>query len=81
MRTQICSNEGPHLFSRRDNYEIAKSLTKLRNLILQNRWANFNQMGTKHPWVKGIQVCSIEEPFNSHTVNNVFFLLLINIMI
>ena len=38
---------------------------------------------TKHPWVKGIQVCSNVEPFkNSHKVNNVFFfLLLINVMI
>ena len=28
------------------------------HLLLQNHWANFNQIGTKHPWVKGIQVCS-----------------------
>ena len=34
-----------------------------------------------HPWVKGIQVCSNEEPFNSHKVDNEFFLLLINIVI
>ena len=27
-------------------------------LLLQNHWANFNQT-----WVKGIQVCSNEEPF------------------
>ena len=38
-------------------------------------------LGTKHPWVKGIQVCSNEEPFNSHKVNNGFFLLLIKVMI
>ena len=25
-----------------------------------------------HPWVKGIEVCLNEEPFNSHKVNNVF---------
>ena len=25
-----------------------------------------------HPWVKGIQVCSNEEPSNSHKVNNKF---------
>ena len=24
------------------------------------------KFGTKHPWVNGIQVCSNEEPFNSH---------------
>ena len=25
------------------------------------------------PWMNGIQVCSNEEPFNSHKVNHVFF--------
>ena len=30
------------------------------------------KLGTKHPWVKMIQVCSNEEPINSHEVNNVF---------
>ena len=39
------------------------------------------KLGTKHHWVKGIQVCSNEEPFNSHKDNNGFFLLLINVMI
>ena len=28
------------------------------HLLLKNNWANFNQLGTKHPYVKGIQVCS-----------------------
>ena len=45
-----------------------------KNLLLQNHWANFNQ--TRHSAslgaFKGIQVCSNEEPFNSHKVNNVF---------
>ena len=31
-------------------------------LLLQNHWANFNKLGTKHPWVKGIHVCSNEGP-------------------
>ena len=31
------------------------------------------KLGTKHPWVKGIQVCSNEEPINSPKINNVFF--------
>ena len=39
------------------------------------------KLGTKHPWVKGIQVYSNEEPFNSIKGNNEFFLLLINVMI
>ena len=41
---QVCSNEGPRPFPRGDNYEIAKNtLTKLKNLLLQNHWANFIQ--------------------------------------
>ena len=31
------------------------------------------KFGTKHPWANGIQVCSNEEPFNSHKVDNGFF--------
>ena len=34
---------------------------KLKNL-LQNHWTNHNKNGTKHPWVKGIQVCSNTGP-------------------
>ena len=31
-------------------------------LLLQNHWASSTKLGTMHPWVKGIQVCSIEGP-------------------
>ena len=31
------------------------------------------RFGINHPWVKGIQVCSNEEPLNSYEVNNGFF--------
>ena len=42
--TQVCSNEGPRAFPRGNNFGIAKNtLTKLKNLLLQNHWANFNQ--------------------------------------
>ena len=42
--SQVCSNEGPRHFPRGDNYEIAKNiLIKLKNLLLQNHCANFNQ--------------------------------------
>ena len=45
------------------------------HLLLHNDWVNFNQTHkrTKHPWVKGIQVCSNEKPINSPKINNVFF--------
>ena len=32
------------------------------NLLLQNHWANFIKLGTKHPWMKRIQVNSNERP-------------------
>ena len=51
---QVSSNEGPRPFPRVDNYKLAK--IHWRNI--QNQWANFNQFRTKHPLVKGIQVCS-----------------------
>jgi hypothetical protein len=31
-----------------------------KNLLLQNHWANLTKLGTNHPWVKGIKVCSNE---------------------
>ena len=82
MSTQICSNEGTLPFPRRDNY--AKAKIYWRNLkIFFSRTAGpiSTKFGTKHPLVKGIQLCSNEEPLNSHKVNNCFFLFLINIMI
>ena len=33
------------------------------------------------PCMKGVQVFPTENPLNSHKVNNIFFLLLINVMI
>ena len=41
--------------------------------LLQNHWTNFNQTWHKASLDEGIQVCSNEEPFNSHTVDNGFF--------
>ena len=71
---QVCSNEGRHPFPRGDNNEIAK--IHLQNLkIFFSRTARLlsNKLGTLHPWMKGIQVCSNEQPLNSHQVNNGFF--------
>ena len=69
---QVCSNEGPRPFPRGDNYEIVK--IHWRNLKIFSRTTEpiSTKLGTKHPWVKGIQVCSKEEPINSHKVNNFF---------
>ena len=80
---QVCSNEGPHPFQRGDNYEIVKNtLTKLKHLLLQNHWANFNQTWHKASLCEWDLILFKEEPFNSHKGNNgVFLLLLINVMI
>ena len=74
----VFSNEGPHLFSRGDDYEIAKM--HWRNLKIFF-WPISTNLGTMHSSFKRIQVCSNEEAFNSHKVNNGFFLLLIKIII
>ena len=40
----VCSNEGPRPFPRGDDIENVKLYLKyLKNLILKNYWANFNQ--------------------------------------
>ena len=57
----------PCSLQKRDNTEIAK------NLLLQNRFSNFNQILHKTSLGEGVQVCSNEETLNSHKVNNVFF--------
>ena len=56
---QICSNEGPYLLQRGDNYEIAK--IKQQNSKIFFSWTTGPisiKLGTNHSWVVGIQVCS-----------------------
>ena len=43
MGIQICSKKGLHPFPMEDNYDIAKTFTKFKNLLLKNHLANFNQ--------------------------------------
>ena len=78
---QVCSNERPCPFLRGDNYEIAKLHWKnLKIFWWRTTGPISTKLGTMHPLMKGTQVCSNEEPLNSHKVNE-FFLLLINILI
>ena len=82
MIIQVCSNEGPNPFLWGDNSEIAKIHWRNLNMFFSRTvWPISTKFGTNHLWVKGIQVCSNEEPFKSHKVNYGFFLLLLNIMI
>ena len=80
--TQICSNEGPCPFPRGDIYEIAKIHRQNLRIFFSR---TTGPMSTKPtivlPRMRGIQVCSNEEPVNLHKVNNDFFLLLIIILI
>ena len=65
-----CSYGGPRSFPRGDIYEIA--LINEQNLkkkfFSRTTEPISTKSGTMHPWVKGIQVCSNEEPINSHKV-------------
>ena len=66
--------KGPVLFQGEIKLQNSENTsTKFFNLLLQNHLANLTQFDTKHPWVKGIQVCSNGEPFNSQKVDMVFF--------
>ena len=59
--TQVCSNEGPYSFPWGDNKEITKIYGQIFfKLLLQNIWPISNKLGTRHPWVEGIQICSNE---------------------
>ena len=54
---QVCSNEGPRPSPRWDNYEIAKiHFQNLKIFFSRTIWPISTKLGTKHPWVKGIQV-------------------------
>ena len=62
MRIQVCSNEGhcPNSKGRklRNNENTS---AKLKNFLLQNQWANFNQIyAIMHPWMKGIQIFQMD---------------------
>ena len=37
---QVCSNEGPGLFAREDNYEKTKKINEIKNTILFSRQQN-----------------------------------------
>ena len=50
---QVCSNEGPHLFPRGDNYEIAKYIDKIKKILFSRTTGLIStKLDTKHPWVK-----------------------------
>ena len=79
---QVYTNEGLFPFPRGDNCKIVKLHWQHFKIFFSRTDGPIStKLGTYHPWVKGIQVCSNEEPIKSPKINNVFFLLLINVMI
>ena len=56
---QVCTNEGPHIIPRGDNYEIVKIHweDRFKNFLFNSHWSNLNsnKLGTKHPWVHVMQ--------------------------
>ena len=82
MGIQICSNEASCPFSRGEDYELAKCIDKILEFFFFRITGPISiKLGTKHPWMKWIKICSNEEklPFNFHKGNNGYFLLLINV--
>ena len=59
------------LFLRGDNFKIVEIHWRNFKIFFSRTTGPIStKFSTKHPLVKGIQVCSNEEPFNSHKVNN-----------
>ena len=70
----VCTNEGPSPISSGDNYQIAKMHWRnLKLFFFRTAGPISFKLSTKHPWEKGIQVCSKEVPFNSHKLISTWF--------
>ena len=77
---QVSSNEGHCPFPKGDNYEIAKTLTKFKNLLLKNHWANLNQ--TWHKAFLGWRGLKFDQIRNHSILKKkiiIFLLFLINV--
>jgi hypothetical protein len=58
---QICSNKGPGPVLREDNHRNVKMWWDHLKIFSRNTGPISTRLGIKHPWVKGIQVCSKKE--------------------
>ena len=71
---QVYTNKGPFPFPKRDYCKIVKIHWQLLKIFfLRTAEPISTKLCIKHPWMKGIQVYSNEEPINSHKVNKGFF--------
>ena len=63
---QVCWNEWPNPFPRGRWYEIAKiHWQNFKIFFSRTAWLISTKLGKMHPWLKGFQVCSNEEPFKN----------------
>ena len=53
--------------------KLLKYIDEIKKFFSRTTEPISNKLGTKHLWVKGIQVSSDEEPINSHKVYNGVF--------
>ena len=59
---QVYSNKGPGPLLRGDNYKNVKmGSSRLKIFFSRSTGPILIRLGTNHPWVKGIHVCSKEE--------------------
>ena len=73
--------KGPNFFKGEIITKKQKYIDEIKKSSSPEPLGHLTKLGTKHPRVKGIQVCSNEEPFNFHSDNYGGFLVLINVMI
>jgi hypothetical protein len=57
-RIQVCSNKWPGPLQREDNHKNVKMGWGHLKMFSRTTWPILTRLGTNHPWVKGIQVCS-----------------------
>jgi hypothetical protein len=55
----VCSNKGPGHLQKGDNHKNVKmGWGHLKIFFSRTIWPILTRVGTNHPWMKGIQVCS-----------------------
>jgi hypothetical protein len=57
---QVCSKKGPGPLQRGDNLKNIKMGWSHLKIFSRTTALILTRLGTNHPWVKGIQVCSKE---------------------
>ena len=80
MGFNFVQTKGPALFQGEIIIKKRKCIDEIKKFFSRSTEIISTNLGTKHPWVWGIQVSSNEKTINYLKVH-VFFLLLINVII